>query len=91
MGTPLNARQRYALYQARDYGNFGAVTKTTANSLLRRGLVVTMNPHRTSWHVQLTPEGWALLSTREREVTVGRAYEAAIAVAEICDAERTTA
>lgn len=77
MTTTLNARQRYALYQARDYGNFGAVTKTTANSLLRRGLVVTMNPHRTSWHVQLTPAGWALLTDREQFVTIMHAHETA--------------
>lgn len=77
MATALNTRQRYALGQARDYGNFGAVPGTTANSLFRRGLVVAMNPHRTRWHVQLTPEGWALLTDREQDVTVSRAYEAA--------------
>jgi hypothetical protein len=81
MATALNARQRYALTQARDYGNFGAVAGTTANSLFRRGLVVAMNRHRTSWHVQLTPEGWALLTDREQDVTVVRAHEAAEAEA----------
>lgn len=82
----LSLRQRYGLYQALVFANFGAVPTVTARSLISRQLVVPLDSRRPRGYVQLTTAGWSLLSEDERRASLVRAYEAARAI-EAAEAE----